>query len=92
MLNTSDYFWFMLGACSFGFGMGGIVPMQGAVVGAPLARFIWTRHGRDALTDVSDSSGRTPFAGWVFDTTGSYDWAFYTFLALYCWRPWPSSA
>ena len=27
--------------------------------------------------------GGTPFAGWVFDTTGSYDWAFYTFLALY---------
>jgi len=84
MLNTSDYFWFMLGACSFGFGMGGIVPMQGAVVGAAFGRASFGRvMGAMRLPMSVIHLGGTPFAGWVFDTTGSYDWAFYTFLALY---------
>jgi predicted MFS family arabinose efflux permease len=33
MLLLPGYFGFLLGACFFGFGMGGIVPMQSAIVG-----------------------------------------------------------
>ena len=38
MFLTSDYLPFFIGAAIFGFGMGGIVPMQGAVVGAAFGR------------------------------------------------------
>ena len=38
MLFGDGYFSFLAGAAMFGFGMGGIVPMQGAVVGAAFGR------------------------------------------------------
>ena len=60
------------------------MPMQGAVVGAAFGRASFGRvMGAMRLPMSVIHLGGTPFAGWVFDTTGSYDWAFYTFLALY---------
>ncbi|MBV1907476.1 MAG: MFS transporter [Pseudomonadales bacterium] len=84
MLNLSGYNHFLLGACLFGFGMGGIVPMQSAVIGAVFGRESFgrvlgaTRPGIAILQLMG-----IPFAGWVFDTTGSYKPAFTTFLVLY---------
>lgn len=75
---------FTLGAALFGFGMGGAVPLQGAVVGRFFGR---ERFGkalgalRPAMFPIQIIG--VPFAGWVFDRTGSYDPAFTTFLALY---------
>ena len=64
--------------------MGGIVPIQGAVVGAAF--------GRDSFGKVLGTMRPpmsvihllgVPFAGWVFDISGSYLPAFLTFLGLY---------
>ena len=84
MLIDNNSFAFLFGACLFGFGMGGIVPMQGAVVGAAF--------GRDSFGKVLGAMRPprsvihllgVPFAGWVFDISGSYLPAFLTFLGLY---------
>ena len=37
MFSSVDYFTFAVGASLFGYGVGGVVPMHGAVVG----RFLW---------------------------------------------------
>ncbi len=84
MLIDNNSFAFLFGACLFGFGMGGIVPMQGAVVGAAF--------GRDSFGKVLGAMRPpmsvihllgVPFAGWVFDVSGTYQPAFLTFLGLY---------
>lgn len=84
MLFVEGYFGFLLGACMFGFGMGGVVPMQGAVVGAAFGRESFGRvlGAMRPPMAILHLAG-TPFAGWVYDVTGNYRPAFFTFLALY---------
>ena len=84
LLSESSYFGFMLGAAAFGFGMGGVVPMQGAIVGmifgrASFGRVLGAMRPPMAVLHLMGA----PFAGWVFDATGSYRLAFLTFLGLY---------
>ena len=84
MLIMPVYGFFFLGACFFGFGMGGVVPMQGAVVGAAFGRASFGRvlgamRPPMALIHLIG----TPFAGWVYDTTGDYAAASITFIILY---------
>ena len=84
MLFSEGYFGFLIGASLFGFGMGGIVPMQGAIVGAAFGRESFGRvlgAMRPAMSVIHLLG--VPFAGWVYDVTGSYEPAFLTFLALY---------
>ncbi|MBT4493087.1 MAG: MFS transporter [Gammaproteobacteria bacterium] len=84
MLFGDSYFTFLAGASFFGFGMGGNVPMQGAVVGAAFGQESFGKvlgAMRPAMSVIHLLG--VPFAGWVFDTTGSYDPAFLTFFGLY---------
>ena len=84
MFNSLDYMTFAIGASMFGFGVGGVVPMHGAVVGKTFGR---DRFGavlglmRPAMFPIQILG--VPFAGWIFDVTGSYDVAFQVFLGLY---------
>ncbi|MBT3426962.1 MAG: MFS transporter [Gammaproteobacteria bacterium] len=84
MLFTTAYTPFLIGACLFGFGMGGIVPMQGAVVGAAFGRASFGRvmGAMRPPMAILHLTG-TPFAGWIYDKTGSYQIAFLTFIFLY---------
>jgi MFS family permease len=84
MLFTGSYLGFLAGACAFGFGMGGIVPMQGAVVGAAFGRESFGRvlGAMRPPMSVIHLLG-VPFAGWIYDVTGGYQPAFITFLCLY---------
>lgn len=85
MLLMPDYYSFMFGAALFGFGMGGVVPMQGAAVGAAFGRESFGRVlGAMRLPMVVLQILGTPFAGWMYDRTGSYDEAFQVFLGIYC--------
>jgi len=76
--------WFAFGAALFGYGVGGVVPMHGAIVGKTFGR---ERFGavlglmRPAMFPIQILG--VPFAGWVFDTTGSYALAFQVLLGLY---------
>ncbi len=84
MLFMPGYYHFMFGAALFGFGMGGVVPMQGAAVGAAFGRESFGRVlGAMRLPMVFLQILGTPFAGWVYDSTGSYDPAFQVFLGVY---------
>lgn len=84
MLAPGGYWVFVIGACLFGFGMGGVVPMQGAIVGvvfgrASFGRVLGAMRPPMAVIQVLG----VPFAGWMYDYTGSYQPAFVTFLGLY---------
>lgn len=84
MFSSLDYATFAIGASMFGYGVGGVVPMHGAVVGKTFGR---DRFGavlglmRPAMFPIQILG--VPFAGWIFDVTGSYDVAFQVFLGLY---------
>ncbi len=84
MYLTEDLLLFSLGAALFGYGVGGVVPMHGTIVGRTFGR---ERFGavlglmRPAMFPVQILG--VPFAGWVFDTTGSYALAFEVLLGLY---------
>jgi MFS family permease len=84
MFSSLDYLTFAVGASMFGYGVGGVVPMHGAVVGKTFGR---DRFGavlglmRPAMFPIQILG--VPFAGWIFDVTGSYDIAFQVFLGLY---------
>lgn len=84
MLLLPGYTPFLIGACFFGFGMGGVVPMQGAVVGAAFGRASFGRvlGAMRPPMAVIHLAG-VPFAGWIYDTTGDYTVAFTTFIILY---------
>ena len=84
MLLLPGYTPFLIGACFFGFGMGGVVPMQGAVVGAAFGRASFGRvlGAMRPPMAVIHLAG-VPFAGWIYDTTGDYTVAFTTFIVLY---------
>ena len=75
---------FVVGATIFGFGVGGVVPMQGAIVGRTFGR---SSFGsvlgimRPAMFPIQIIG--VPFAGLVFDEFGSYEIAFRVFLLLY---------
>lgn len=84
MLFVPGYLGFLAGACLFGFGMGGIVPMQSAIVGvvfgrASFGRVLGAMRPPMSLLHVAG----VPFAGWMFDVTGDYQPAFIIFLGLY---------
>ncbi|MGA0838429.1 MAG: MFS transporter [Pseudomonadales bacterium] len=84
MFRDHDPLIFALGAGIFGFGMGGAVPLQGAVVG----RFFGRERFGKALGSLRPAMFPlqivgVPLAGWIFDTTGSYQPAFITFVVIY---------
>ncbi|XOV89718.1 MAG: MFS transporter [Pseudomonadota bacterium] len=84
LMFSENYWLFLAGACLFGFGMGGMVPMQGAIVGlvfgrASFGRVLGAMRPPMAMIQMIG----VPFAGWMYDYTGSYEPAFVTFLGLY---------
>jgi MFS family permease len=84
MFNDGNMLVFTVGAALFGFGMGGTVPLQGAVIG----RFFGRERFGKALGALRPAMFPlqiigVPLAGWIFDRSGTYTPAFITFLVLY---------
>lgn len=84
MFQDDNLWFFAAGAAAFGYGMGGVVPLQGALIGRMFGR---ERFGkamgamRPAMFPLQIAG--VPLAGWIFDVTGTYDLAFQIFLVLY---------
>ena len=84
MLGFEGYLAFALSATVFGFGMGGVVPLHGAIAGIAFGRENFGKVMglmRPAMMPLQVAG--LPFAGWVFDVRGDYQLAFQLFLVLY---------
>jgi OFA family oxalate/formate antiporter-like MFS transporter len=80
-----ENYYFLLGASAvYGFGMGGVVPLNGAVTGAAFGRLSFGRVMglmRPATLPIQGAS--VPLAGWIYDQTGSYLYAFELYFAAW---------
>lgn len=81
---ATEYSTLMYAGAVFGFGMGGLVPLWGALVGAAFGRKVFGRvMGLMSPVMLPIQSIGVPFAGLVFDRTGHYDFAFQVFMGVY---------
>lgn len=68
----------------FGFGMGGLVPLWASLVGSAFGRKVFGRvMGLMSPFMIPIQSMGVPFAGYVYDRTGHYDFAFQVFMGVY---------
>jgi MFS family permease len=82
--SASEYPALLAAGAVFGLGMGGIVPLWGATIGAGFGRHAFGRvMGLMTPVMVPIHIFGIPYAGWIYDRTGSYEIAFVTFLGAY---------
>ena len=68
----------------FGFGMGGIVPLWGSLIGEHFGRASFGRvMGLMGPYMLPIQVAGVPFAGLVYDLTGEYTIAYQTYLGIY---------
>ena len=71
-------------ALIFGFTMGGVVPVQGAVAAMAFGRLSFGKAmGLLRPVQIPIHMLGVPLAGWIFDSTGSYEIAFQIFAGFY---------
>ena len=84
LLDTQSYPTLLAAAATFGLGMGGFVPLWGALVGAVFGRFAFGRvMGLMSPCMQPIHILGVPFAGWMFDVQGNYDAAFQILILVY---------
>ncbi len=84
IMQEPGYAGLVAGAVVFGFGMGGVVPLQGAVAGLAFGRLSFgTAMGLMRPVQFTIGLIGVPLAGWIYDTTGSYDLAWKFFCGVY---------
>lgn len=83
-LHGGDLPWLLCAAAIFGFSMGGVVPLHGAVTAEYFGRLSFGKAmGLLRPMQMPIHLLGVPLAGWIFDTTGSYDTAFLIFAGFY---------
>jgi MFS family permease len=84
MMYVHDYAFLLIASGIFGIGMGGVVPLQAALVGAAFGRRAFGRvMGLMSPAMLPIQMLGVPFAGHVFDRTGSYRFAFQVFAVAF---------
>jgi MFS family permease len=83
ILNAEQYHMLLLAGTVYGLGMGGMPPLAGALIGAAFGRYQFGRMmGLMNPLMLPIRVLGIPYAGWIFDRTGSYQIAFLTFVGL----------
>jgi MFS family permease len=84
MIYVPGYAFLLIASGIFGIGMGGVVPLQAALVGAAFGRKAFGRvMGLMSPAMLPIQMLGVPFAGYVFDRTGSYRIAFQVFAGAF---------
>jgi MFS family permease len=84
LLHAHGYAALLCAGAVFGFGMGGVVPLQGALVGAAFGRHAFGRvMGLLIPAMMPLNVLGSPFAGFMHDQTGSYALAFHIFSGMF---------
>jgi MFS family permease len=84
LLGGTSYSELLWAGGIFGLGMGGLVPVQGAAVGAAFGRRAFGRvMGLMSPAMLPIHMLGVPLAGYLYDVYGSYELAFQIFLVLY---------
>ena len=84
IINAGTHVSLLGSGALFGLGFGGVLPLWGVLLGAAYGRAEFGRIlGLMSPMMIPFETLGIPFAGWVFDRTGSYNGAFLTFLGLY---------
>ena len=77
ILMFDDYLLLLTASAIYGFGMGGVVPLNGAISGAAFGRLSFGRVlGLMRPATLPIQGATTPVAGWIYDQTGNYLYAF----------------
>ena len=84
ILLFDGYSLLLASAAMYGFGMGGVVPLNGAISGAVFGRLSFGRvMGLMRPATLPIQGAMTPLAGWIYDQTGSYLYAFEIFFGAW---------
>ena len=84
LMRADGYAPLVLGGAVFGFGMGGVIPLQGAVCGRLFGRLSFgTVMGLMRPVQVPLHMIGIPLAAGIHDATGSFELAFWIFLGVY---------
>jgi len=84
LLDAYTYSALLTASGVFGLGMGGVVPLHGALIGSVFGRQAFGRvMGMMSPVMMPVTMIGVPFAGYVYDTTGSYEPAFTLLMGAY---------